>query len=140
MQALLDLLRQIVNVALSHPLRAATLKKEIEFGHAFVKAGGLLMAGADPTGNGGALAGFADQRNIIPLVEAGFTPAEAIRIYTLNAAQYSGEADRIESIAEGKAADLVRVARRPGDLEIRIQNATDLAKAQPILLRSYQGP
>jgi hypothetical protein len=49
------------------------------------------MAGADPTGNGGALAGFADQRNIMLLVEAGFTPAEATRIYTLNAAQYLGD-------------------------------------------------
>jgi len=56
---------------------------------ASVKNGGQLMAGADPSGNGGALAGFADQRNIELLVEAGFTPAEAIRIYTLNAAQYS---------------------------------------------------
>src|ERR1039458_7851599 len=40
------------------------LKKELEFEFAFVKAGGLLMSGADPTGNGGALAGFADQKNI----------------------------------------------------------------------------
>jgi imidazolonepropionase-like amidohydrolase len=95
------------------PLRAATLKKEMEFEYAFVKAGGQLMAGADPTGNGGALAGFADQRNIMLLVEAGFTPAQAIRIYTLNAAQYLGEADRIGSIAEGKAADLVVIHGDP---------------------------
>ena len=95
------------------PLRAATLKKEMEFEYAFVKAGGLLMAGADPTGNGGAVAGFADQRNIMLLVEAGFTPAEAIRIYTLNAAEYLGEADRIGSIAEGKAADLVVIHGDP---------------------------
>jgi len=97
----------------SDPLRTATLKKEMEFEYAFVKAGGQLMAGADPTGNGGALAGFADQRNIMLLVEAGFTPAEAIRIYTLNAAQYLGEADRIGSIAEGKAADLVVIRGDP---------------------------
>ena len=58
---------------------AAPLKREMEFEYAFVKAGGLLMTGADPTGNGGALAGFADQRNVELLVEAGFTPVEAIR-------------------------------------------------------------
>jgi len=106
------------------PLRAATLKKEMEFEYAFVKAGGLLMAGADPTGNGGALAGFADQRNIMLLVEAGFTPAEAIRIYTLNAAQYLGEADRTGSIAEGKAADLVVIHGDPSKTISDIEKMT----------------
>jgi imidazolonepropionase-like amidohydrolase len=95
------------------PLDAATLKKEMEFEYAFVRAGGQLMAGADPSGNGGALAGFADQRNIVLLVEAGFTPAEAIRIYTLNAAQFLGQADRIGTIAAGKAADLVVINGDP---------------------------
>ena len=95
------------------PLVAATLKKEMEFEYAFVRAGGQLMAGADPSGNGGALAGFADQRNIVLLVEAGFTPAEAIRIYTFNAAQFLGQADRIGTIAAGKAADLVVINGDP---------------------------
>jgi imidazolonepropionase-like amidohydrolase len=95
------------------PLDAAALKKEMEFEYAFVRAGGQLMAGADPSGNGGALAGFADQRNIVLLVEAGFTPAEAIRIYTLNAAQFLGQADRIGTIAAGKAADLVVINGDP---------------------------
>jgi imidazolonepropionase-like amidohydrolase len=66
------------------------LKKELEFEYAFVKAGGLLISGADPTGNGGALAGFADQRNIELLVEGGFTPMEAIQIATSNGARYLG--------------------------------------------------
>ena len=104
------------------PLDKAILKKEMEFEYAFVKAGGQLMAGADPTGNGGALAGFADQRNIVLLVEAGFTPAEAIRIYTLNAAEYLGEADRIGTIAEGKAADLVVINGDPS------KKISDIAK------------
>jgi len=95
------------------PLRTSSLKKEMEFEYAFVKAGGLLMAGADPSGNGGAIAGFADQRNIMLLVEAGFTPSEAIRIYTLNAAEYLGESGRIGSIADGKAADLVVINGDP---------------------------
>jgi imidazolonepropionase-like amidohydrolase len=33
-------------------------KKELQFEHEFVKAGGLLLAGCDPTGIGGVLAGF----------------------------------------------------------------------------------
>ena len=41
--------------------------------HAFAQAGGLLLAGPDPTGNGGTLPGFGDQREIELLVEAGFS-------------------------------------------------------------------
>jgi imidazolonepropionase-like amidohydrolase len=61
--------------------------KEMEFERAFVAAGGLLMAGADPTGNGSTLAGFGDQRNIQLLVDAGFKPMQAIQIATLNGAR-----------------------------------------------------
>lgn len=68
----------------THKLSALRIRKEVEFERAFVKAGGLLLAGADPTGNGSALAGFADQRNIELLVSGGFTFPEAIQIATLN--------------------------------------------------------
>jgi imidazolonepropionase-like amidohydrolase len=78
-----------------------------------VKAGGLLMAGADPTGNGGALAGFADQRNIELLVEGGFTPVEAIRIATSNGAKFLGELDRFGTVAPGKQADLIVIDGNP---------------------------
>jgi hypothetical protein len=89
------------------------LKKELAFEYAFVKAGGLLIFGADPTGNGGALAGFADQRNIELLVEGGFTPVEAIRIATSNGARFLGEQDRIGTIAPGRQADLVAIDGNP---------------------------
>jgi len=92
---------------------AAALKKELEFEVAFVKAGGLLVAGADPTGNGGALAGFADQRNVELLVEGGFTPVEAIRIATSNGAKLLGEEARIGTVAVGKIADLMVVSGNP---------------------------
>jgi imidazolonepropionase-like amidohydrolase len=91
----------------------AMLKKELEFERAFVKAGGLLMFGADPTGNGGALAGFGDQRNLELLVEGGFTPLEAIRIATHNGAEFLGQLDHIGTVAEGKAADLVVIDGNP---------------------------
>jgi imidazolonepropionase-like amidohydrolase len=91
----------------------AALKKESEFELAFVKAGGLLIAGADPTGNGGALAGFADQRNIELLVEGGFTPAQAIQVATSNGAKFLGEDARIGTVAVGKQADLVVVNGNP---------------------------
>jgi imidazolonepropionase-like amidohydrolase len=79
----------------------------------FVAAGGLLLAGPDPTGNGGVIPGFGDQRELELLVEAGFSPLEAIRIGTLNGATYVGLADRIGSIAAGKNADLIVVRGNP---------------------------
>ncbi len=88
---------------------AAALKKEMQFEREFVAAGGLLMAGCDPTAYGAILPGFGDQRNLELLVEAGFTPSQAIQIYTENAAKYLGRLDRIGTIAAGKQADLVVV-------------------------------
>jgi hypothetical protein len=85
------------------------LKKEMQFEREFVKAGGLLMAGVDPTGWGGVIAGFGDQRGLELLVEAGFSPEEAIRIGTLNGATFLGEADRIGTLVVGKQADIVIV-------------------------------
>jgi imidazolonepropionase-like amidohydrolase len=92
---------------------AVALRKEMQFELAFARAGGLLMAGTDPTGNGGALAGFGSQREIELLVEAGFTPLEALRIATLNAAEYLGESDRVGTIASGKLADIVVIKGDP---------------------------
>ncbi|HLK49973.1 MAG TPA: amidohydrolase family protein [Bryobacteraceae bacterium] len=89
------------------------IRKELAFEHAFVQAGGLLTAGADPTGNGSALAGYADQRNIEILVEGGFQPEQAIRIATLNGAEQLGLAASIGSIASGKQADLVVLDGNP---------------------------
>ncbi len=79
----------------------------------FVAAGGLLLAGPDPTGDGGVLPGFGDQREIELLVDAGFTPVEAIKIATLNGATYLGRDKTIGSIAPGKNADLVVVRGDP---------------------------
>ncbi|HEV2615879.1 MAG TPA: amidohydrolase family protein [Candidatus Acidoferrales bacterium] len=89
------------------------LKKEMQFERDFVKAGGILLAGEDPTGYGGDLAGFGDQRELELLVQAGFTPAEAIHIYTENGARFLGEEARIGTLAAGKQADIIVVAGDP---------------------------
>ncbi len=89
------------------------LKKEMQFEYDFVKAGGLLLAGEDPTGYGGVLAGFGDQREMELLVQAGFTPAEAIHIYTENGARFLGEDDHIGTLAAGKQADIVVIDGDP---------------------------
>jgi len=92
---------------------SSDLKKEMQFERDFVKAGGLLLAGEDPTGYGGVLPGFGDQREVELLVEAGFTPVEAIHIATANGAQFLGESDRIGAVAVGKTADLVVIHGNP---------------------------
>lgn len=88
-------------------LFSQAMLKEMAFERAFVKAGGLLMAGCDPTGDGFTVAGLGDQRNVELLVEAGFSIPEAIRIATLNGAVFEGKASDFGSIEMGKRADLV---------------------------------
>jgi len=107
----------------------ALMRKEMDFEVAFVKAGGLLLAGPDPTGNGGVLPGFGDQREIELLVEAGFTPVQAIQIATENGASYLGQQDRIGTVAIGKQADLVLIKGDPSKSITEIENVETVFKA-----------
>ncbi len=88
-------------------------KSELQFEHDFAKAGGLLLAGVDPTGGGGNLPGFGDQREVELLVEAGFTPVEAIHIATANGAEFLGLGGSVGTIAQGNAADLMVIHGDP---------------------------
>jgi imidazolonepropionase-like amidohydrolase len=105
---------------------ARLFKKEMEFERAFVKAGGLLLAGNDPTGYGGVLAGLGDQREVELLVEAGFTPVEAIQIASANGAEFLGESKNIGTIAPGKVADLVLIHGDPS------KNIADIEKVDTV--------
>ncbi|HEY6947157.1 MAG TPA: amidohydrolase family protein [Candidatus Acidoferrum sp.] len=102
----------------------ALFKKELEFEREFVKQGGLLLAGLDPTGYGGVIAGFGDQREVELLVETGFTPVEAIHIATSNGAEFLGELDRVGTLAAGKQADLVVIDGDPS------RNIKDIEKVE----------
>src|SRR5215469_6645052 len=95
---------------------------ELALERAFVAAGGLLLSGPDPTGRGDVLPGFGDQRGIELLVEAGFSPVEAIQIATLNGAIYLGRDKQIGSIAVGKNADLVVIKGDPSKQISDIEN------------------
>jgi imidazolonepropionase-like amidohydrolase len=81
--------------------------KAMALERAFARAGGTLVAGTDPTGAGGVVPGFSNQRQLELLVEAGFTPLEAIAIGTRNGARFLGRDARIGTIAQGRQADLV---------------------------------
>jgi imidazolonepropionase-like amidohydrolase len=105
-------------------------KKEMKMEHAFSEAGGLLVVGTDPTGYGGVVAGYSNWRAIELLVEAGFSPVEAIEVATLNGARYLEMDDRIGSVTVGKWADLVVVSGDP---------STDIAEVRNVELVFKEG-
>ena len=102
--------------------RATLFKHNMELERAFAAAGGLLIAGPDPTGAGDVLPGFGDQREIELLVEAGFSPVEAIKIATLNGAEYLGRENQIGTVATGRNADLVVIKGDPSKKISDIEN------------------
>ncbi|HEY4776058.1 MAG TPA: amidohydrolase family protein, partial [Candidatus Acidoferrales bacterium] len=116
------------SVALDSPM-TSLMRKEMDFELAFFKAGGLLLGGPDPTGNGGVLPGFGDQREIELLVEAGLTPLEAIQVGTQNGAVYLGQQDQIGTLAPGKQADLVLIKGDPSKNIDDIENVETVFKA-----------
>ena len=89
----------------------------------------MLLGGPDPTGNGGVLPGFGDQREIELLVEAGLTPLEAIRCGTENGAVYLGRQERIGTLAPGKQADIVLIKGDPSKNIEDIENVETVFKA-----------
>ena len=105
---------------------ASLFAKERAMEVQFVRAGGLLVAGTDPTGRGGVIPGYSNQRQVELLVGSGFTPLEAIRICTLNGATYLGKAERIGSIAVGKQADIVVIGGDP------TANISDIRKVEMV--------
>jgi enamidase len=100
--------------------------KAMALERAFARAGGLLIAGTDPTGSGGVVPGYSNQRQIELLVDAGFSPLEAITIGTLNGARYLGRHTRIGSLAKGKQADLVVINGDPS------ANISDIRKVETV--------
>lgn len=82
------------------------LQKMMRWERDFVDAGGLLGAGSDPWGTG-FLPGFGNMRNYAMLREAGFAPAEAVQVLTLNGARILGIDAQVGAVTPGRQADLV---------------------------------
>jgi len=91
----------------------AAFKNALRWELDFVRAGGILGAGSDPTGYGGTIAGYGNVRQLELLVEAGFTPLEALSIATRNGARILGIDGQVGTIEPGKRADLVVVRGNP---------------------------
>ena len=123
----LDVRRQISENA-GQSTQPELFRRAQRFEKMFADAGGLLAAGVDPTGNGGALPGFGDQRNFELLIEAGFTPVEAIRVMSLNGAKVLGVDDTLGSVEPGKIADLVVIRGDPVADPAAIRNTVTVFK------------
>jgi len=121
-ESYLVLRARVSSVGSTAGIPEAALRKEMDFELAFARAGGQLLAGPDPTGNGGVLPGFGNQREVELLVEAGFSPLEAISIASLNGARFLREDAEIGTVAVGKRADLVVVKRDPSRTIADIEN------------------
>lgn len=85
-------------------------------------AGLLVVAGTD-TSVPGVLIGISSQMELVLLVEAGLTPAEALRAATINAARMLGRDAEQGTVETGKLADLVVLDADP---LLDIRNVTRL--------------
>ncbi|TBN06387.1 amidohydrolase [Hyunsoonleella flava] len=104
-------------------LTLARFEKNLIWLKRFYDKGGKLMAGTDPTGAGRTVAGYANQRTIEILVEAGFPLEDVIKICTLNGATYLEQNKTIGTIEKGKIADMVLI---DGDLRTDIKNIRNM--------------
>lgn len=86
------------------------LPKDMAWEKQFAEAGGLLVAGTDPTGYGGVIPGWSSLRQFELLREAGFDAATTVKVMTANGATYLGRTADIGRIAPGLRADLVAFA------------------------------
>jgi len=100
-------------------LELKSFKKEMKRVLKFHSMGGKITVGTDPTGSGKTIAGYSNQRLIELLIETGFSIEEAVKIATLNGAEYLGIENETGTLEVGKEADLVLIN---GDLTKDISN------------------
>ena len=95
--------------------RRAAFQKELEIVGDLHRAGVLFLAGTDSGGVPYLYPGFSLHDELAFLVQAGFTPIEALQAATLKPAQFLGLSDQLGTIAPGKQADLVLLEANPLD-------------------------
>jgi hypothetical protein len=89
------------------PTYRASYHRMVEMVGKLYEAGVPLVAGTDD------FAGFAYHRELELYAEAGIPAPEVLRIATLGAAELTGRADRLGTVAAGKLADLIVVDGDP---------------------------
>ena len=93
-------------------------------------AGGVLVAGTDQT------TGPALHRELELLADAGISPADIIRIATLNGAIFLGKEKELGSIEQGKMADLVLLGADPTQDIRNARQIVQVIKAGKVIDRS----
>lgn len=99
--------------------------KMIDFVGRLYRAGVPLVAGTDE------MAGFTLQAELVLLVKAGLTPAQALQVATRNGALYTRTSLERGSVAPGKLADLVLVDGDP------TRDIADIRKVAAVITRGY---
>jgi imidazolonepropionase-like amidohydrolase len=96
-------------------LHRAAYQKELAITREYHRDGVSILGGTDAGGPPFVIPGFDLHNELAALVDAGFTPLEALQSVTLDAAQFLGRADDFGTVANGKAADLVLLDANPLD-------------------------
>ena len=96
-------------------LQRAAYKEELAITREYLRDGVSILGGTDAGGPPFVIPGFDLHNELAALVDAGFTPLEALQSVTLDAAQFLGRADDFGTVAHGKAADFVLLDANPLD-------------------------
>jgi imidazolonepropionase-like amidohydrolase len=96
-------------------LHKAAYQEELAITREYHRDGVSILAGTDTGGPPFVIPGFDLHNELAALVDAGFTPMEALQSVTLDAARFLGRADDFGTVANGKAADFVLLGANPLD-------------------------
>jgi imidazolonepropionase-like amidohydrolase len=96
-------------------LHRAAYQEELAIAREYHRGGVSILGGTDAGGPPFVIPGFDLHNELAALVDAGFTPMEALQSVTLDAARFLGRSDEFGTVANGKAADLVLLEANPLD-------------------------
>jgi hypothetical protein len=97
---------------------------KLDFVRAMRAQGVRFLPGTDSPSYPGTIAGFDLHDELQLMVRAGFTPAEALKSATCDAAEFMGKQNDFGSVSPGKMADLVLLNANP---LIDIRNTTSIS-------------
>ena len=95
------------------PVREKFVEHELDIVRKLKAAGVPFLAGTDTPAGVDVIPGFSLHLELQRLVDAGFTPLEALQTATINPARFLGKTADLGSVAEGKIADLVLLDADP---------------------------
>jgi imidazolonepropionase-like amidohydrolase len=116
--------------------RQRFVAKEIEVVRAMHRAGIPFLAGTDTAAGVYVFPGFSLHEEMQLLVQAGFTPLEALQCATRNPAEYLGKLSEMGTVEKGKVGDLVLLDANPLDDIANTQRIASVVAAGQYLSRT----